>query len=132
MVTGAAGAQAAVNTTDWVAKHAEHLRYAYSKTTENLRQAAEKNKRLYDKIARDAPLLPGERVLVMDHRRQGKGKLSDRWENQPYVIVGRHHASLHVFKVRPEGKDEPERSLHRNSFQPCLLYWSAKFHMKES
>lgn len=60
MVTGAAGTQAAVSTTDWVAKHAEQLCYAYSKTVENLRQAAEKNKRLYDRTAQDASLLLGE------------------------------------------------------------------------
>ena len=122
MVTSATGMQATMTTTEWVVRHAEQLSYAYNKTADNLKQAAEKNKRLYDKTSRDAPLLPGERVLVVDHRRQNKGKLSDRWENQAYVVVGRHHASLPVYKVRPEGRSGPQRILHRNHLRPCLLY----------
>lgn len=122
MVIGTTGAQTAISTGEWVGKHAEQLSYAYSKTSENLQKAAEKNKRLYDKTARDAPLLPGERVLVLDHRRQGKGKLSNRWEDQTYVVVGRPDASLPVYKVRPEGQDGPQRTLHRNHLRPCLLF----------
>lgn len=60
---------------EWVVRHAEQQSYAYHKTSENHKQAEEKNKRLYDQTTRDAPLLPGEWVLVVDHRSQNKGKL---------------------------------------------------------
>ncbi|XDV48519.1 hypothetical protein PO909_017918 [Leuciscus waleckii] len=61
------------------------------------RAAATRNQ--YDRTARDAPLLPGERVLVLDNRRQGKGKLSDRWEQTPYVVVSRSRPDLPVYKT---------------------------------
>ena len=41
MVTGTIGAQAVIPTVEWVARHAGQLSYAYSKTSENLRKAAE-------------------------------------------------------------------------------------------
>uniref|UniRef100_A0A3B1KLS0 Gypsy retrotransposon integrase-like protein 1 n=1 Tax=Astyanax mexicanus TaxID=7994 RepID=A0A3B1KLS0_ASTMX len=72
---------------EWVSTHHERLTYAYGKASENSSKAAAKNKRLYDRTARDSPLLSGERVLVWDNRRRAKGKLGDRWESQPYVIV---------------------------------------------
>uniref|UniRef100_A0A3B5AQU5 Integrase catalytic domain-containing protein n=1 Tax=Stegastes partitus TaxID=144197 RepID=A0A3B5AQU5_9TELE len=109
-------------TTDWVAKHQAQLAYAYKRTSDNLHKAGEKNKRLYDRTARDAPLLSGERVLVRDHRRRQAGKLGDRWEKCPYVIVDRFHPDRRVYKVRPEGKDGPERTIHRNNLRPCLHY----------
>lgn len=113
MVTETIGAQTASTTSKLVVRHAEEKK---------LRFVAEKNKRLYHKTARDALWLPGKQVYVKDHRRQGKGRLSDRWGNQAYVVVGRHHASLPVYKIRPEGEDGPECTLHRNRLHPCLLY----------
>ncbi|XP_062386495.1 uncharacterized protein LOC134074829 [Sardina pilchardus] len=107
---------------EWVSQHHERLRYAYSKASENLGAAAQKNRRLYDRTAREAPLLPGERVLVWDNRRRGKGKLSDRWESQPYVVVSQRQDDLPVYVVRPEGKPGPERVLHRNLLRPCPHY----------
>lgn len=63
----------------------------------------------------------GVHVLVLDQRRQGKGKLSDRWETQPHVIVARlFSADCPVYKIRPEGEEGPERILHRNNPCPCL------------
>ncbi len=73
--------------TDWVDRHHQRLHSAYEWVTDRINRAAAKNKRLYDRTAREAPLLPGERVLVRDNRRQGKSKLSDRWEALPYVVI---------------------------------------------
>ena len=117
------GAQTVTNPNpEWVSQHHERLQYAYQKVSENLWAAADKNKRLYDRTTRDAPLLPGERVLVQDSRRQGKGKLSNRWDPQPYVIIHRHGPDLPVYTLRPEGKSGPERVLHRNLLRPCPHY----------
>ncbi len=107
MLTGVAGPEA--TTTEWVGKHHRQLSYAYSKTTAHLNKIAEKNKRIYDKTAQDAPLLLGECVLVLDQRRQGKGKLSDRWEDQPHVVIARPYPDCPVSKIRPQGKEGPER-----------------------
>lgn len=110
---------------EWVGQQHEQLQYAYCKVSENLGAAAEKNRRLYDRTAREYPLLPGERVLVWDNRRQGKGKLSDRWESQPYDVVRRRQADLPVYIIRPEGKPGPERVLHRNLLRPFPHYSQA-------
>ena len=119
MLTGVAGPAMPDNPMDWVSRHQEQLHYAYKKAADSLQKAAEKNKRLYDRTAREAPLLPGERVLVLNQRRQQRGKLGDRWEEQLYVVVSRPHPQRPVYRIRPEGKDGPERSLHRNLLRPC-------------
>lgn len=108
--------------TEWVGRHHDRLLCAYHKVSERLGMAASKNKRLYDRTAKEAPLLPGERVLVYDNRRPGKGKLSDRWEAQPYIVQGQRQPNLPVYTVRPEGKSGPERVLHRNLLRPCPHY----------
>lgn len=108
--------------TEWVDRHHQHLHYAYGQVSTRIRVAAEKNKRLYDRTAREAPLLPGERVLVRDNRRQGKGKLSDRWEATPYVIQGQQRPGQPVYTIRPEGKAGPDRVVHRNMIRPCPNY----------
>lgn len=110
------------STTDWVSRHHQRLLYAYEKVTEHLGAAAAKNKRLYDRTAQDAPLLPGERVLIRDHQRRGRGKLCDRWESQPYVVVGCPRPDSPVYTVRPEGRAGPDRVLHRNLLRPCPNY----------
>lgn len=120
MLIGAVSPEVATTTDGWVNRHHRQLSYAYSKTTAHLKQAAEANKRVYDRTSQDAPLLPGEHVLVLDWKRQGKGKLSDRWESQPYVVVTQPYPDRPVYRVRPEGKDGPERILHHNNLCPCL------------
>lgn len=107
------------STTEWVSRHHRNLHYAYRQVTDQISAAAAKSKRLYDRMAREAPLLPGERVLVRDSRRQGKGKLSDRWEPRPYVVERQHGPDHPVYTIRPEGKSGPERTLHRNLLRPC-------------
>lgn len=72
LLWGTTGVAGAPSTTEWVNRHHQQLLFAYG-TTDRINGAAEKNKRLYDRTAREAPLLPGERVLVRKNRRQGKG-----------------------------------------------------------
>ncbi|KAG1926021.1 interleukin-1 receptor accessory protein-like 1-A [Pimephales promelas] len=119
LLLGTEPTEGAQSTTEWVGRHHQQLYHAYRRVTEHLNTAAAKNKRLYDRTARDAPLLPGERVLVRDNRRQGKGKLSDRWESTPYVVERQQGPDMPVYTVRPEGRLGPERVLHRNLLRPC-------------
>lgn len=109
-------------TTEWVHRHHRQLHTAYQTVSDHLDTAARKNKQLYDRTAREAPLLPGERVLVRDNRRQGKGKLSDRWEAVPYVVEQRQGPDQPVYAIRPEGRAGPERVLHRNLLRSCPNY----------
>ncbi|MGH0150878.1 UNVERIFIED_CONTAM: hypothetical protein FKN15_041562 [Acipenser sinensis] len=107
---------------EWVAQHHAKLYSAYQKAGKRSGQAAERSKSRYDRTARDAPLLPGERVLVSSKRRRGRGKLADRWESEPYVVVERIDSQAPVYRVRPEGQDGPTRVIHRNLLRPCILY----------
>uniref|UniRef100_A0A8C1WKU1 Gypsy retrotransposon integrase-like protein 1 n=1 Tax=Cyprinus carpio TaxID=7962 RepID=A0A8C1WKU1_CYPCA len=111
-----------VSLTEWVDRHHQHLQFAYGQVTKRIQVAADKSKRIYDRTAREAPLLPGERVLVRDNRRQGKGKLSDRWEAAPFVVVVQQRPGQPVYTIRPEGKAGPERTVHRNMIRPCPNY----------
>lgn len=91
------------STSKWVIQHHERLQYACGKVSEHLGAAAGRAKRLYDCTARKVPLLPVGEVLVQNYRRQNQGKLSDRWESLPYVVL-RHHPDSPVYTVRPEGR----------------------------
>lgn len=122
MLLGTTAGEEGGSLTDWVTGHHQRLQSAYERVSGRINRAALKNKRLYDRTAREAPLLPGERVLVRDNRRQGKGKLSDRWEAQPFVVLRQPHPDQPVYALRPEGKAGPERVLHRNLIRPCPNY----------
>nr|XP_055052826.1 basic proline-rich protein-like [Misgurnus anguillicaudatus] len=122
LVLGAAAGQEEGSVTEWVGRHHQRLHFAYEQVSQKIRATGEKNKRLYDRTAREAPLLPGERVLVRDNRRQGKGKLSDRWEATPYVVCRQQRPGQPVYTIRPEGKAGPERVVHRNMIRPCPNY----------
>ncbi|MGL5209396.1 reverse transcriptase domain-containing protein [Cetobacterium sp.] len=122
LLLGTAAAEEGSSLTEWVTRHHQRLQSAYEQVSGRINQAAVKNKRLYDRTAREAPLLPGERVLVRDNRRRGKGKLSDRWESQPYVVQRQPHPDQPVYALRPEGRAGPERVLHRNLVRPCPNY----------
>lgn len=118
LLLGTAQAEEGQPTTDWMSQHHQRLFYAYEKTAEHLGAATAKSKRLYDRTAQDAPLLPSERVLVQEHQHRGRGKLSDRWEPRPYVVVGCPRPNRPVYTVRPEGTSGPDRVLHRNLLRP--------------
>lgn len=47
-----------------------------------------------------------------------KHKLSDKWEEEVYVVVHRA-GDLPVYKVKPESSDGPTRTLHRDRLLPC-------------
>lgn len=51
-------------------------------------------------------------------RLRGKHKLSDKWEQDTFVVVSRA-GELPVYRVKPEDKDGPVRMLHRDLLLPC-------------
>nr|XP_055072037.1 uncharacterized protein LOC129452290 [Misgurnus anguillicaudatus] len=122
LLLGTSGGEREGNVTEWVGRHHHRLHFAYEQVNKKIQAAGEKNKRLYDRTARDAPLLPGERVLVRDNRRLGGGKLSDRWEARPYIVQRQQRPGQPVYTIRPEGKPGPDRVVHRNMIRPCPNY----------
>lgn len=95
-----------------------HLKESYEVASQNARKIAEKNKIRYDKHVTNSSLEVGDRVLVRNVRIRGKHKLADRWESEIYVVV-KQAADLPVYTVRPETKDGPLRTLHRDLLLPC-------------
>ncbi len=82
-----------------------HLKESYEVASQNAWEIAENNKIL-------------DCVLVRNVRIRGKHKLADRWESEIYVVV-KQSADLPVYTVRPETKDGPLHTLHRDLLLPC-------------
>ena len=60
----------------------------------------------------------GDRVLVKIVAFDGKHKLSDRWEPDPYIIVRQPSSDIPVYEVQRENGIGPKRMLHRNLLLP--------------
>lgn len=91
-----------------------HLQESYEIASPNALKIAEKNKTRFDKHVTNSTLDIGDRVLVRNVRLRGKHKLADKWEPMTYVVVKQA-----VFTVRPETKDGPLHTLHRDLLLPC-------------
>ncbi|KAI3374447.1 hypothetical protein L3Q82_006267 [Scortum barcoo] len=68
----------------------------------------------------------GDRVLVRNVRIRGKHKLADKWESDVHIVV-KHAGDLPVYIVKPEHKDGPLRTLHRDLLLPCGFLPVAEF-----
>lgn len=94
------------------------LEDSYRVATENARKTASRNKARFDKHVVDSTLEEGDRVLVRNVRFRGKHKLADRWESDVYVVL-RQAGDVPVYVVKPETRDGPQRTLHRDLLLPC-------------
>ncbi len=94
------------------------LEDSYKVATENAKKTASRNKARFDKHVVDSTLKEGDRVLVRNVRLRGKHKLADRWESDVYVVQ-RQSGDVPVYVVRPETRDGPQRTLHRDLLLPC-------------
>lgn len=122
LIWGTRQSEGVRDVTEWVGRHHDRLLCAYHKVSEGLGAAASKKKCLYNMTVQEARLLPGERMLVYDNRRSGRGKISDQWEAQPYIVQSQSQPNQPVYTVRPEGRSGPEQVIHRNLLQPCPHY----------
>ena len=108
-------------TDSWVLQHFERLQYAHQCARKNVQQTNVKQKQRYDATSTACPLIPGEQVLIKRQGPKAKGKLTDFWEDIPYVVVGQPNPHNPVYVVRPLGAGGKERVLHRNLLRPCSL-----------
>lgn len=105
---------------NWVQCHQRRLQYAFRKAQDHRDSEMSRQKKYHDLKADALPLLPGERVLLQDLRARGRGKLADRWEQRPYVVIKQADPDLPVYVIRQEGGNV-EKVMHRNLMRPCLL-----------
>ncbi|XP_055008873.1 uncharacterized protein LOC129408675 [Boleophthalmus pectinirostris] len=96
----------------------QRLEESFKIATSNAQKNAERNKARFDKQVVDSTLDVGDRVLVRNVKLRGKHKLANRWEDDVYVVL-RKAGELPVYTVKPEGKDRPIRTLHRDLLLPC-------------
>lgn len=94
------------------------LQESYKMATANAAKTAKKNKTRYDRRVTASDLNVGDRVLIRNVRLRGKHKISDKWEATVHVVVGRA-GTLPVYTVKPENKEGPLRTLHRDLLLPC-------------
>lgn len=102
----------------YVEKLKSHLEESYKIATENAEKIMGRNKVRFDKHVTASDLSVGDRVLVRNVRIRGKHKLADRWEPDVYIIQ-KKAGTLPVYTVKPESKDRPIRTLHRDLLLPC-------------
>uniref|UniRef100_A0A8C5DE49 Gypsy retrotransposon integrase-like protein 1 n=2 Tax=Gouania willdenowi TaxID=441366 RepID=A0A8C5DE49_GOUWI len=105
----------------WAHQHNKTLSQVYQLVKEQSQKRQGRDATRYNRRATSVPLLPGERVLLRNFRRRAKGKLAPRWLPEPFVVVRQLRDGHPVYVVKPEGKEAPTRTLHRNNIRPCPL-----------
>lgn len=107
-------------TDGWLQRHYERLQYANQCARKNLQQANAHQKQWYVTSSTACPLLPSERVLVKRQGPKAHGKLTDCYEELPYVVVvGQPNPRNPVYVVHLVRAGGKERVLHRNLLYPC-------------
>ncbi|VDI31358.1 Hypothetical predicted protein [Mytilus galloprovincialis] len=88
----------------------ERLRKAYDTATRNIFAAQKRQKTHYDQKVKGAVLKPGDRVLVKTLAFDGKHKLADRWEDDPYRIISQPNCGIPVQrrKKQPRNRTKSE------------------------
>lgn len=96
----------------------KRLQIAYKVASDEAHKNAERNKTTYDLKVGEATLQEGDRVLIRQMALKGKHKLADRWDKDPYVVIGIPNKDSPVFKVRKESDESVIKTLHRNMLLP--------------
>lgn len=103
---------------EYVQNLKSRLEESYKIAMDNAAKVAHKNKTRFDRRVTASDLEAGDRVLIRNVRIRGKHKISDKWESAVHVVVSRA-GTLPVYTVKPENKDGPLRTLHRDLLLPC-------------
>jgi hypothetical protein len=104
---------------DYVADLRKKMKHAYDLAVKKVQGMKEKNQDNFK--SRGGAVRVGDRVLVKRLAfPEGKHKLSDKWEEEPYVVVGQFDEDIPVFDVKRERNPKGGRikRLHRNHLLP--------------
>lgn len=91
---------------------------AYRLAANTSAKLKERHKERYDHRTRGATISPGDRVLRRNTGYTGPHKLEDTWSSEIYVVREQPDLTTPVYKVVPEGKSGPTKTLHRNMLLP--------------
>lgn len=104
---------------EWITKHQNCLREAYSTATKKMKLASTARKKAHDKRGRAIaePLRVGERVLLRNRKVRGRNKIQDNWEDQVYKIVERRENNTYVVQ-RADGQGG-DKVVNQAEMQVC-------------
>lgn len=105
---------------EYVQSLRECLTYAYGEADIMSRHAKNLQKKYYDKKVQSDVFYPGDRVMVKMCYVEGKHKLADRWESNPYVVV-KKQPGIPVYVVCSED-GKKEGVIHRNLLAQCMFF----------
>ena len=94
----------------------ERLKKAYELASRSVGTAQERQKSGYHKKVRGAILQPGDRVLVKIVAFDGKHKIADKWEEEPYRIVSQPNRDIPVYVVQRENGEGRREHCTETSF----------------
>ncbi|KAK3103801.1 hypothetical protein FSP39_021997 [Pinctada imbricata] len=94
------------------------LQQSYKLATEANKKAQERQKAHYDLRVRGGKVEIGDRVLVKIVAFDGKHKLANKWEEDPYIVLAKPNNDIPVYVVRKESGEGRRRTLHRNLLLP--------------
>ncbi|XP_063399507.1 uncharacterized protein LOC134684155 [Mytilus trossulus] len=95
------------------------LDHAYTVASEASKKSQLRQKEGYDTKVRGATIQKGDRDLVkIVAFGEGKHKLADKWEHDPYTVLVQPNADIPVFTVQKENGEGRNRNLHMNHLLP--------------
>lgn len=68
----------------------------------NIQDAQARQKRNYDVKIKSSVLKPDDLVLVKIVAFDGRHKLTDKWENDPYVVINQPSDDIPVYRVKKQ------------------------------
>lgn len=96
----------------------ERLRNAYHLASTSANKSQQKQKQGYDRKVRGSNIEEGDTVLVKQLAFDGKHKLSDKWEDDIYIVIKQPNKEIPVYIVQKENGTGIKRTLHRNNLFP--------------
>ena len=102
----------------YASKLQKRLKFAYQVASSEAQKSAGRHKLIYDSKVRESTVDIGDRVLIRNVGLKGKHKLADKWDKDPYIVVGKPDNLIPVFKVKKETGSGPVKTLHRNMLLP--------------
>ncbi|KAK3089987.1 hypothetical protein FSP39_008245 [Pinctada imbricata] len=107
--------------TKYVESFQKKLKKSYDIVQVSTAKAKERQKIHYDSKTRGAVLQTGDRVLVKILAFDGKHKLANKWEEDPYKILSKPNPDIPVYIVQKENGEGRKRTLHRNNLLPLNI-----------
>jgi hypothetical protein len=96
----------------------ERLRKSYQLASEAISKSQERQKDNYDLKSRGVVLEVADRILLRVVAFDGRHKLAEKWEEDPYLVISQPNKDIPVYKVQREDGVGRVRILHINLLKP--------------